>query len=150
MNKDAQRIAIAEAMGYKVVPLRPPGTYGFTINDGPLAGVMFWGSGPPPTILNMTQFLPDYLSDLNAVHEAEKVLEAQPSLWREYGIQLQEVLRFWCVGVVEDYPRHLRVLATIAHATAAQRCEALLRTLILWVEAAPQSPATTTGEGVKR
>jgi len=75
---------------------------------------------------------PDYLNDLNAVHELEGKLRESSHAWTKYGEQLQEVVNHYPVGVVPDYHRDLRNLASVAHATAAQRCETLLKTLNLW------------------
>lgn len=74
----------------------------------------------------------DYLNDLNAVHELEGKLRESSHAWTKYGEQLQEVVNHYPVGVVPDYHRDLRNLASVAHATAAQRCEAILKTLNLW------------------
>lgn len=66
--------------------------------------------------------LPDYLNDLNACHEMEKILK--PEQWIPY--------------VNAIFPEHdhnqLFRIGSIMHATAAQRCEAFLRTLGLWKE----------------
>lgn len=58
---------------------------------------------------------PDYLNDLNAMHEAEKVLTRDQ--WETY------LQRIWsvCSSTSEDF--------VIAHATAKQRAEAFCRTL---------------------
>ncbi len=59
--------------------------------------------------------IPDYLNDLNAMHEAEKVLvrEQRFAYWHE----LNNIV----MGTVH-----------VAFATAAQRAEAFLKTLNLW------------------
>jgi hypothetical protein len=62
----------------------------------------------------------DYLNDLNAMHEAEKILGQGQR--RGYIFNLQTV----CGG---------RQFGDNYFATAAQRAEALLRTLDLWKEA---------------
>ena len=59
------------------------------------------------------QHLPDYLNDLNAMHEAEKVIRERADRVDSYLDQLDGAMS----GV---------------HATAAQRAEAFLRTLGLW------------------
>ena len=65
--------------------------------------------------------LPDYLNDLNAMHEAEKVLtEKGVNPWWTY---------------VDWINRHNLTpfgQSTAAHATAAQRAEAFLRTIGKW------------------
>lgn len=67
------------------------------------------------------QHLPDYINDLNACHEMEKVLPALPYLYR-----LQEV----CGGQMNTSGD----LARIIKATAAQRAEAFLRCIGKWQE----------------
>jgi hypothetical protein len=95
MSTEAQRIAIAEACG---------------LSDISKIGeqLMHGGTG---IFLNV----PDYLKDLNAMHEAEKVLN--PEQLSEYYIQLASAMF-----------RPFR-------ASAAQRAEALLKALNLWKEA---------------
>ena len=58
--------------------------------------------------------LPDYLNDLNAMHEAERKLSA--AFWDRYAQWLREL--------TSSNRRFL-----IAHATAAQRAEAFLRAI---------------------
>jgi hypothetical protein len=94
MTPEAQRIAIAEACGWK--PL-------FISCD--LNGNPFPGQDVPP----------DYLNDLNAMHEAENVLN--PEQLSECYIQLASAMF-----------RPFR-------ASASQRAEAFLRTLGKWKEA---------------
>lgn len=60
--------------------------------------------------------LPNYCTDLNAMHEAEKVLLETKSRWEGYCNGLR-----WMV-----FP--------VWHATARQRAECFLRTLSLWRE----------------
>jgi hypothetical protein len=61
---------------------------------------------------------PDYLNDLNAMHEAEKVFLKMETLcfWETYSNRLTSSL-----GWID-----------IFHATAAQRAEAFLRTIGKW------------------
>lgn len=61
--------------------------------------------------------IPDYLNDLNAMHEAEETLTT--TQLREYNCEIYRVLsRDYCIYEF--------------HATAPQRAEAFLRTLNLW------------------
>jgi len=110
MDPIKQRIAIAEACGWK------------PINMGSLPTA--WKHPTTPANVDVgrldvinSRYLPDYLNDLNAMHEAEKVL----------GKPL-------CYHYVDHLPKHLegRTNFALAHATAAQRAEAFLRTLNLW------------------
>lgn len=60
--------------------------------------------------------LPDCCNDLNAMHEAEKLLIKNHNLWTNY---------FYCIGAT-----------IVLHATARQRAEAFLRTIGKWEEEA--------------
>lgn len=118
MTPEAQRIAIAEACG---------ATCGYRPTT---IGPKLWIHAPASPFWDKyrvtrpeeefgSHYLPDYLNDLNAMHEAEKVLtDAQES---EFRGNLVEV----CGS-----------LADALHATASQRAEAFLRTLGLWREEA--------------
>ncbi len=102
MNKEAQRIAIAEACNW----MHPE--YGLLSNG--------WRDSD-----GCWHFGSNALNDLNACHEAEKVLtgrrECPPTgQWSNYWQELISVC----------YP----TLAT--HATAPQRAEAFLRTIGKW------------------
>ena len=99
MTPGQQRIAIAEACGWTVT---------------------HWKVNPFDVIATkdgteyLLKHLPDYLNDLNAMHEAEKVLwDTGNSM--EFTNQL--------VGIADDH------LMCLSHATAAQRAEAFLRTI---------------------
>ena len=87
MNPEQQRIAIAEACGW------------LKVHGHSVAGI------------------PDYLNDLNAMHDAEKVLILD-CVWATYLGELSVV-------VAEK---------SLVHATAAQRAEAFLRTIGKWKE----------------
>lgn len=94
MNPEQQRIAIAEACGWEPIP------EGHFHPDNPIG-----------------QTMPDYLNDLNAMHEAEKVLT-------------NEQLEVYCN--ILHKPNHGVYWAI--HATASQRAEAFLRTIGKWKE----------------
>ena len=73
------------------------------------------------------QTKPDYLNDLNACHEMEKVLtEKGVNAWWSY------------VAFINRHNPRPFGTETAVHATAAQRCEAFLRTLGLWTETPTQ------------
>ncbi len=104
MNPEQQRIAIAEACGY------------YKDNQ-------YWcvrtGNGVVCTFEP-----PDYLNDLNAMHEAEKKLSLGAvedfsiyCSWLKKVVQAKEAIPYDC---------------WITKATAAQRAEAFLKTLNLW------------------
>ena len=81
-----------------------------------------WGYPPekPGQGGNSYNFLPDYCTDLNAMHEAEKVLA--PRSWNNYSEN------WW------NYSRNLACISDgrAIHATARERAEAFLRTLGKW------------------
>jgi hypothetical protein len=97
MKPELQRIRIAKACGFDESHWLELG-----------GGIVFGTSGS----------LPDYPNDLNAMHEAEKVLKG---------------------GLRNTYDAWLGIIAKQEHCfiwetTAAQRSEAFLRTLNLWEE----------------
>jgi len=63
--------------------------------------------------------LPDYLNDLNAMHEAEKVIKKDSNLWKTYESFLARIVSGDC---------------GMFHITANQRAEAFLKTLGKWEE----------------
>ncbi len=112
MNKEQQRIKIAEACGWEYKTRSVMGYGGLTS-----AVQYYWSKnesvGDPP----------DYLNDLNAMHEAEKTLIF--SKRQKYKIELQLV--------ASNKIRNCMVcMNELIFATAAQRAEAFLRTLNLW------------------
>lgn len=66
----------------------------------------------------------DFDHDLNAMWQAEERINETPSLGYTYNIALTELARAYEDGVCN----HMRLY----HATAAQRAEALLRTIGKW------------------
>ena len=113
MSPEKQRIAIAKACGWKdcdINWLRKPALL----------------LGSKPTFSNgkiisylVDQTIPNYLNDLNACHEMEKVLTDE---------QTSAYITTLCLEVQPEPMLH--------HATAAEKCEAFLRTLGLWEEGA--------------
>ena len=116
MTPEQQRIAIAEACGWtNVAPVI-------------VKNVKHEGDDITVGIRSDDGWIPDYLNDLNAMHEAEMILP-RPLYHVDY----------WQKG----YGRFQTLLAeftiTPYSATAAQRAEAFLRTLGLWT-ATPTQP----------
>jgi len=110
MDKEKQRIAIAQACG-----LTPP----FIIkNEGKWrAKKEIWT-------------VPDYLNDLNAMHEAEKTLNHEDRVL--YVGHMYEIFEREGSGI--EFCDNPQVAATVIHATAAQRAESFLRTIGKWNE----------------
>ena len=117
MTPNAQRIAIAEACGWT------------EIRHNPRTEV--WDGVPPKEQEHQWDVLvPDYLTDLNAMHEAEKLAKITHD---------SAVFDIWCrhlfriVEGCELSGTTARPLnRAIVKATAAQRAEAFLRTLNLY------------------
>jgi hypothetical protein len=121
MTPEAMRIAIAEACGWKQ---RKPVTTEYHKWARPGQSDFIWSD----------DFIPDYLSDLNAIHEAEKVLIEKGGMECASRYRFGEIL-FEMIGGSygpdgENESSDSNFL--LAHATAAQRAEAFLRTLNLW------------------
>lgn len=70
-------------------------------------------------------YLPDYLNDLNAMHEAEKILDERQSVW--YLQKLTQVRFKDGVGGMIAC-----MIDKTTFATARQRAEAFLRTIGKW------------------
>jgi len=107
MKPEQQRIAIAEACGWKFIP------------------EYYHGEDQPPEFTTVTPdgrhlcgYYPDYLNDLNEMHEAEKILTAQQR--RSY------------VSYIFNLP--VSECESNTFATAAQRAKAFLRTIGKWEE----------------
>lgn len=111
MNLQQKRIKIAEACAWTNIHFN---------------GIRGEWSGVPPERDRDSEPVPDYLNDLNAMHEAEKVLT--PEQQKTYALQ-------WLPCVLRINGRGVRPRAEefkLAHATAAQRAEAFGLTLNLW------------------
>ena len=124
MNKEQQRIKIAEACGFTVV------------SDGIthcLTPCNFDGMyAPEGKLLKKT---PDYLNDLNAMHEAEKVLTKEQLY--NYGNKLDRITSpKTSMGMCYIESPEAGMYPDLFCATAAQRAEAFLKTLNLWTDEA--------------
>lgn len=122
MKKELQRIKIAEACGWKIE--RTTDAHGreiaqITEPDGNAYQWKFSDSG-------VFGNLPDYLNDLNAMAEAEKVLTEDQMFW---------YMRTLCRNATIQNPDNTLSVdeaRQMCFATAAQRAEVFLRTLGLW------------------
>jgi hypothetical protein len=113
MNKEQQRIAIAEACGWKLVTDNPEYEPYWEDPKGNMVAVN-----------NGVHRLPNYLNDLNAMHEAEKVLwEMDWSFRSIFNDHLANIIKRRKVN------RNEWDAETLLDATAAQRAEAFVKTL---------------------
>lgn len=80
-----------------------------------------------PSLKPFVKYLPNYPKDLNAMHEAEKILGDK---WDVYQCMLSNLQS----GLRHDARSHWSDVGSgfVSHATAAQRAEAFLKTLNLW------------------
>jgi hypothetical protein len=116
MTFTAQRIAIATVCGHTNIK------YCHTVNDDGAYTVLASDQTANGWEGYDATEIPDYLTDLNAMHEAEKMLRplntyGEWPLWDNY------------LSILRDLVSNR---GDEVHATAAQRAEAFLRTLNLW------------------
>ena len=120
MKPEQQRIAIAEACGFKITRVEYD-------PNGEVERV--WAETPDSWKgKDVRPWLPDFLNDLNAMHEAWCSLDdvrkdEMQMILREIVFKGQPVVRLSILGE-----------AIISNATADQRAEAFLRTIGKWVE----------------
>lgn len=114
MTPQQQRIAIAEACGWKPCP----------------CGKEYCQYLLPPraTSYRASRTPPDYLNDLNAMHAAEEYIKD----WPKWVKMLAKVIAGVPNATRAEGTKVLVDSPILARATAAQRAEAFLRTLNLW------------------
>lgn len=124
MKPELQRIKIAEACGWEQC-LNARGQRYLVFGLSNIKGTT--PIGIEPLAEGSLDFIPDYLNDLNAMHDAEQIL------WRmdwnnryAFNDNLASILRGRVVN------RNEWDAETLLDATAAQRAEAFLRALNLW------------------
>lgn len=105
MRPEKQRIAIAEACGW--APLKTTSIFSWRDAEG---------------FLRHEIEIPDYLNDLNAMHEAEKILTEED--------QWKQILLL--AGNPDETKMGLIELRKVVRATAAQRAEAFLKIIGKW------------------
>lgn len=122
MSPELQRIRIAEACGWTDIHRALA-----SCEDIFPAERVFVGISKGSTVYRR---LPDFLADLNAMHEAEKVLT------REQAYDYAGSLGFTVACERRDKRPNGPESYWPIHATAAQRAEAFLRTLGKWEDSA--------------
>lgn len=123
MNPEQQRIAIAKQIGWQL-ERKPQPSLGRDLvrwidpsGKATSSHLVFENSGE-------LGYLPDFTRDLNAMHEAERILipgSKENGNWYGFVKALGEIVERDKTG-------------SNIHATASQRAEAFLRTLGLWCE----------------
>lgn len=126
MKPEAQRLAIAEACG------RKPNSYycGHCRECVPRDSVTS-GGYHEKCMGQIEPDIPNYLTDLNAMHEAEKELD--DAQYHAFTLQLNDIAwrNYPAPTADAHYKQRLRGFAS---ATAPQRAEAFLKTLNLWTD----------------
>lgn len=117
MNEIEQRIVIAEACGWV------RGSIHHTIEFGLI--------GTNPNGIGRVH-VPDYLNDLNAMHEAEKTLEHPEAYISRLLPLLNRDIRSATPSDNLNYYGSTKINFCVAHASARQRAEAFLRTIGKW------------------
>jgi hypothetical protein len=113
MNKEQQRILIAEFCGWLIHGCAHENSghrYSAPLGTSPFLG---------------RHALPDYLNDLNAMHEAEEKLHASFQQSEMFVHRIEQV-------VYKTKSSGIGIKFATINATAAQRAEALLRTIGKW------------------
>lgn len=143
MTNEEQRIEIAQACGWKAEKRKRYAGMDNVLGWG-LNSHLSLGSAERKFVMSPEEF-PDYLHDLNAMHEAEGQLERlghnQPSLAYEYDQK-------WLPIVTEAWDRDTGLLNTwkLFRATAAQRAEAFLRSVGKWKDCLVQQGEARHGD----
>ena len=123
MNKEKQRIKIAEACGWEFKKGKANPNQTMCREPG-ITFDCWWA----------TDILPDYLNDLNAMHEAEKTLEGIKPVYKGGWMTQFDDYEGALLEIVQEQGNRQRREAGCTSATAAQRAEAFLKTLGLWTE----------------
>lgn len=124
MSPDAQRIAIAEACGWKNI-IGPVTEYQDVYSRTIFCCPGLSGTNPDG---EEGDVLPDYLNCLDAMHLAEEELDAKTYGVRRFLDALVDILQ-------ETHPNakgHEEAVYYMIHATAAQRAEAFLKAMGKW------------------
>lgn len=127
MTEEEQQMAIAEFCGWREAFPRGKDPHPETKRGGILLPYHWVNERTHARVMD----LPDYLHDLNAMHEVEE--------------KLSDDIRYdFCLWVMKLGAPHTSTSAReniwlATHATAAQRAEALLRTIGKWVDSPAKS-----------
>ena len=127
MTPEAQRIAIAEACGWEI-PTPEEWRYQDSQPRGWIKnGSNNFGEWRAASAKGTLYDLPDYVYDLNAMHEACCLTFNNATEWAGFACQLCQVV----LGQGKGYSIGEQMVA-LCKATAAQRAEAFLRTIGKW------------------
>jgi len=116
MTQEQKRLKIAEACGWKGISSLNTG-YAPWRKESYEQRIKACSSADLDSI--PLDPLPDYFSDLNAMHQAEKAI-TDPFLWNQYENNVADAMKY---------------TGWICHVSASQRAEAFGLTLNLWTKA---------------
>ena len=119
MKTEEQRIKIAEACGYRK-------TENWMWSQDRRSRVYLWDR--PDRTKQQASSIPDYLGNLNAMAEAEKILDYDQA--EQYESELWSIIMEFELNQENPKPSNFACMT----ATAAQRAEAFLRTIGKWTE----------------
>lgn len=122
MTPQEQNSAIAEACGWRDCHWSLASNVDLPFPERCLCGIAPSSEVHSP--------LPNYTTDLNAMHEAEKVLKWEQR--KQYHNTLVDVAGFSYCEADTTEETNLDWDCRLCHATASQRAEAFLRTLSKW------------------
>lgn len=127
MTEEEQQMAIAEFCGWREAFPRGKDPHPETKRGGILLPYHWVNERTHARVMD----LPDYLHDLNAMHEAEERLsDSQLDDYRFHLMQITQRHPRWSITVD---------IALAIKADASQRAEALLRTIGKWVDSPSKS-----------
>ena len=126
MSEEEQRIAIAESVGYRIEGITG-GVIVYKPNESQGFGYCVEGRDHPEIV----KMLPDYLNDLNAMHEAVAYAKTQYNDPESDGLLFCEATYIMTLNVLLGR-NHWDCEFCIVEATAAQRAEAFLKTIDKW------------------
>lgn len=121
MTPEQMRVKIFE----KVKGIKP--IYRQSIKDGDRMGLEYWDWYDGADSGMGSVVIPNYCNDLNAIHEAEKVLDKVHNGWSEYADILETVCGSDGWPIMSELDKR-----KIIHTTAQQRAEAFCR--VFWPE----------------
>lgn len=131
MKPKQQRIAIAEHCGWS----RIENAHTMMI------GGLWVGYPPNNALVGQKEQIPDYLDDLNAMHEAEETLDTIQHL-----MFYQEMVHILDTNEDGSHRYGACLYWETMHATASQRCEAFLKATDRWQDDAEDGGQIRSGK----
>lgn len=126
MSPEAQRVAIAEACGWKNIHVGTTEAHGYEV-----VGLVGYPPGIEPHFGAACQeAVPDYLNELNAMHRTEASLTDEQRA--KFVLELHFATEGDLTAGLENAFDCTQYIFPVLHATAAERAKAFLRTVGKW------------------